>query len=150
MPALATSNISFEAFSAIGKVIEANVGLKSDALRAVLVFGDLVATGESHDINLVEVVREWQGPRRVAFKSTDEMPLRGRMTVYFLLPHEFENWTTDLLPGEDFSAAHLLARVEPAYDILLQRPAGYVFDVMQRGGTQAVGPFTYFSQMAAV
>ena len=76
--------------------------------------------------------KEYGGPRHVRFDSSADLPLRGQMHLYFLTPDEFEHPSRENYPGATWSSADLLARVRPAYGILLEEPHGYARDLMER------------------
>ena len=142
MPVYSTSNIPAYDFHAINATVQAHIKEYGDALRAYIVFGRLVETGESNTIEILEVIDGWDGPRRASFASTKELPLSGRLTIYFLRPEEFEHPTSDLLWGETFSSLELLYRVERAYTILTNRPSGYAANVMERFDTIGTSPLS--------
>ena len=119
-----STNISYLEYRVIGKLMTAHPPSLNDSLRALIVFGTLVATGESYDINLLEVIENWQGPRHQSYGSTPALPLRGRLNLYFLSPEEFEHPTAAVLD--------LLKRVESAYAILREHPYEYAYRVMSQ------------------
>ena len=115
MSEMASINIPYQEMRAINEIVKSHSNAHIDTLNAVIVFGTLVNSGETRDIELLEVVEGWQGPRRVIFGNTKDLPLRGLATFYFLLPEEFEHPTEVLLDNVDFSSAFLLRRVREAY-----------------------------------
>lgn len=142
MPVSSSSNIPAYDFHAINVTIQARIKAYGDALRAYIVFGQLVETGLSNTIEILEVIEGWEGPRRASFASTPELPLSGRLTIYFLRPEEFERPTSDLLFGETFSSYELLNRVERAYTILTEKPMNYAWNVMERFDTVGTSPLS--------
>ena len=106
----------------------------------MLVFGKLIATGDTDDIHILEIVEGWEGQRCVSFVGSPDFPLQGRLTVYFLTPAEFEHPTSDSLPGLEISPLTLLRQAEVAYAVVFERPDRYGFDAMRRFDTQAMSP----------
>ncbi len=127
-----STNIPYLEYRAIGRLMDANPSLINGSLRALIAFGTLVATGESQDINLLEVVTGWQGPRSATYGSTEALPLRGRLNLYFLTPEEFEHPTAAVPTGHSFSSVTLLRQVQPAYAVLLENPSDYANQVLSR------------------
>ena len=127
-----STNIPYLEYRAIGRLMDANPSLLNGSLRALIVFGTIVATGESQDINLLEVVAGWQGPRSVSYGSTEALPLRGRLNLYFLTPEEFEHPMATAPTGQTLSSLALLRQVQPAYAVLLENPSDYANQVLSR------------------
>ncbi len=127
-----STNIPYLEYRAIGKLMDADPSLINGSLRALIAFGTIVATGESQDINLLEVVAGWQGPRSVSYGSTEALPLRGRLNLYFLTPEEFEHPTAAVAAGQTLSSSALLQQVQPAYAILLESPSDYANQMLSR------------------
>ncbi len=126
-----SENIPYQEYRAISELLGANSKEIDRSLRAAIVFGEIVATGDSEDINLLEVIAGWQGPRYVSYGSTDALPLRGRLNLYFLTPEEFEQPSPGPVPGQEWSSAQLLSRVRPAYAILRETPYEYARRLMR-------------------
>ena len=146
MSELSTENIPYDEMRAISLLLKAHGDAHLEAVRAVIAFGSLVATGDSTDIELLEVVEGWQGIRRVEFGSTAQVPLRGLATIYFLTPQEFESPTEMLLTGTDVSSASLLRRVRAAYTVLINRPPDYVQNQFRRPTSSRISPAEFFAQ----
>lgn len=137
-----STNIPYQEYRAIGKLMEAHPSILNGNLRALIVFGDIVATGESQDIYLLEVVTDWQGPRFAGYGSTEALPLRGRLNLYFLTPEEFEHPTAAVPVGQTVSSLEILRQVQPAYAVLLENPSDYANQVLSRPN--------YFSEAASM
>ena len=125
-----SGNIPYQEYRAINELMRAHPQELKGSLKALIAFGEIVETGESQDINLLEVVAGWQGPRHVSYGSTAALPLRGRLHLYFLTPDEFEQPHPEPVPGQPWSSAQLLSRVRPAYAILLEEPYEYAHTIM--------------------
>ncbi len=132
MPLYSAENIPYTEWGVITELLRKHPEIHRDKLRALLVFGSLVSTGGPYNINLLEVVQDWEGPRHVRFTSTSALPLRGRLDLYFLRPEEFENPTSACLPGEHWSSADLLMQVRNAYAIMLENPINYASEMMEQ------------------
>ena len=130
MPFYSAENIPYAESKVITELMREHPKVHRDKLRALLVFGSLVSSGSPYDINLLEVVQDWEGPRRMRFNSTPVMPLRGHLNLYFLRPEEFEQPSYMCLPGEHWSSADLLTQVRNAYTIMLENPLNYAYNVM--------------------
>lgn len=137
-----SGNIPYQEYRAISELLGAHPSALNGNLRALIAFGELVATGESYDINLLEVVAGWQGPRSASYGSTKALPLRGRLNLYFLTPEEFERPTAAAPAGQTLSSLALLRQVQPAYAVLLETPSDYANQVLSR-------PDFFFSEEAA-
>ena len=127
-----TENIPYIEFGVINELLREHTSEHSNKLRAMILFGSLVASGRPYDINMLEVVEGWKGPRHVIFASTEALPLRGRLELYFLTPEEFEHPTDQPVPGKGWSSADLLARIRNAYTIVTESPAYYASRTMAR------------------
>ena len=82
--------IPYEEYKAITELMHAHVKTHEGQLRAIVAFGDILTRGGTYDIDLLEVVEGWQGPKSVVFASSPELPLRGQMRLYLVTPEEFE------------------------------------------------------------
>ncbi|HEY3330701.1 MAG TPA: hypothetical protein VGK19_11805 [Capsulimonadaceae bacterium] len=111
--------------NAIVKLTAEHSQALGDKLRAVVVFGPLLSDNGSLNIDMLEVVDDWDGPGAVSFASTNELPLRGDLTIYFVKrqdiedPHGIEdashkNWLIDILD-----------EVRKAYMVVVDYPMGY-------------------------
>ncbi|HET6386733.1 MAG TPA: hypothetical protein VFJ58_25360 [Armatimonadota bacterium] len=130
MPNFSTENMRYEEYRAINKLLREHPKTHREKLRAAIVFGEMVATGNSQDINLLEVVEDWIGPPSIRFSSTEALPLRGKLNIYFLTPDQFENPRADRVPGASWSSAELLSQVRKGYAILTERPGNYAYDLL--------------------
>ena len=133
-----STNIPYQEYRAISQLMEAHPSMLNGNLRALIAFGEIVATGESQNIYLLEVVTDWQGPRSVSYGSTEALPLRGRLNLYFLTPDEFEHPTAVVPADQTVSSLELLRQVRQAYAILLENPYDYAQQVMSRQGDLTV------------
>lgn len=133
------SRIPYEEYRAIVRLMHGHVDAHSGRLRAIVAFGDLVTRGGTFDIDLLEVVEEWTGPRMAIASATAELPLRGRLRVYILTPEEFEDPTAESEQQESRWISELLERVRQGYEIILQIPPGYAREVLDAGATTAIG-----------
>jgi hypothetical protein len=127
-----SANIPYQEYRAISELMSAHPQALNGSLKALIAFGEIVATGESHDINLLEVVAGWKGPRHTSYGNTAALPLRGRLHLYFLTPEEFEHPTDTASASEPMSSLELLTRMQQAYAILLEEPNDYAHQVMSQ------------------
>ena len=133
--------IPYEEYKAIGELMHAHVKTHKEQLRAMVAFGDILTRGGTYNIELLEVVKDWQGPRSVVFASSSELPLRGELRLHLLTPEEFE----DGVGSADSADRDLLNRVREGYDVIYESPAGYARRVFAQGTTQgtAVNPLEF-------
>jgi hypothetical protein len=133
--------IPYEEYKAIGELMHAHVKTHEEQLRAMVAFGDILTRGGTYNIDLLEVVENWQGPRSVVFASSSELPLRGELRLYLLTPEEFEDGVGNAVSAE----RDLLNRVREGYDVIYENPAGYARRVFAQGVTQgtAVNPLEF-------
>ena len=120
--------IPYEEYKAIGELMHAHLRTHEGQLRAIVAFGDILTRGGTYDIDLLEVVEDWQGPKSVVFVSSPELPLRGQMRLYLLTPEEFEQPET----LAEFSNRALMERVRAGYDVIYEDPSGYARDILAR------------------
>jgi len=84
------AEISNFEYSAVGELLRAHLALYGQRLKAMVLFGELVTAGRGYDIQLVEIVEDWDGPIFWEFPSTKDLPLRGLLQIYFLRPEWFD------------------------------------------------------------
>jgi hypothetical protein len=137
MPTENIYRIPYPEQRALGELMHAHVDTHQGNLRAMVAFGDLLTNGDTFDIDLLEVVIGWSGPRLLTFSGSADLPLRGQLRLYVLTPEEFERpgsvadldmrrWITDLV-----------ARVRQGYQVVLQSPGGYAREVLEGAGGAA-------------
>src|SRR5579862_7340481 len=110
--------ISYFEYSAINELAHAHFKELGKKLRATIVYGDIVTIGGTYDINLLEVVENWNGPRTVEYASNFSLPLRGQLFVSFLSTSEFENWQDIQDAKVRLWVQELLLRVLRGYEIV--------------------------------
>ncbi len=120
---LVGSNISYFEYKVINELMHSHVEEFGNDLRAIIAFGPLVTGGETFDIELLEVVNQWQGPEFMPFSSTSSLPMRGRLLLHFLSTADFEN----LLKRDAQNLVNLLAK---GYKIIYEVPAGYARHIL--------------------
>lgn len=146
-----TIRIPYEEYRAIGELFRAHLKTHEKQIRAVVAFGPLVTHGDTHDIDLLEVVDDWQGPSSVTFSSTAALPLRGLLRLNVLSTQDFEN------PGQagHFNVRRLsksvLGQLQQGYEIIYESPFGLVRRVLTQGNaaTTSANPLTFLDSVAA-
>src|ERR1051326_3929802 len=83
--------ISYHEFRIIARLLQAHTEEYRDRLKAMIAFDDLVTRGDTFDIDLLEIIEGWNDRRFGEFARTADLPLRGRLRLYFLTPEEFES-----------------------------------------------------------
>ncbi len=124
--------IPFEEYKAITDLMHAQLKTHEGKLRAIIAFGEIVTRGGTFDIDLLEVVEDWKGPKSVTFSSTEALPLRGQLRLHLLTPDEFEGKKGD---RTHFMENLLMDHVREGYDVVYEDPPGYARDVLA-GNTQ--------------
>jgi hypothetical protein len=110
--------------------MNAHVKLYGDAFRAMVLFGDIVTTEGTYDIDALEVVSDWQGGLLQTFTSNAILPLRGQLRLYFMTPEQFEDPTRITDEADQVWAYQLLDRIRRGYELIYERPVGYARDVL--------------------
>src|SRR4051794_36394434 len=124
------SNIPYEEYRAIAQLLRAHVDEHKGKLRAMVAFGELVTGGDTYDIDLPEVVEDWKGSHYFEFGSTADLPLRGKLRLYFLRPEELVD-PSRTEPKKDIPWTRaLLERVREGYQILVEIPAGSISRIL--------------------
>jgi len=124
--------IPYEEYKAICELMHAHLKTRDGQLRAMVAFGDILTRGGTYNIDLLEVVEGWQGPRSVVFASSPELPLRGQLRLYLLTPAEFERPES----FTDLSTRSLMERVREGYDVIYETPSSYARDILSQRATE--------------
>lgn len=151
MSELEAARIPYIEYRAIGELLRAHLKTHEKQLRSLVAFGPLVTRGGTYDIELLEVVDDWESPASVTFSSTQALPLRGLLRLNVLSTQDFER------PGQarHFKAKRqlneTLERLQQGYEVIYENPAGFVERVLRRAdeATTTINPLT-FLDMAAV
>jgi hypothetical protein len=130
MSETATHRIPYEEHRAITDLMQAHLDAHQGKLRALIAFGELVTTGGTFDIDLLEIVEGWRGNRLAVFSGSKDFRLRGQLRLFILTPEEFENPRVIQETEERIWAANLLERIRRGYEIVLQIPPDYARDVL--------------------
>jgi hypothetical protein len=117
--------IPYFEYRAINQLVDAHRKIYGKQLRAVIAFGSLLTRGDTFDIDLLEVVDQYTGDRVAEFSSTTQLPLRGKLRLFFLATSEFEEAERLLDPGMREWVLNLLTRVRAGYEIIYQYPADF-------------------------
>jgi hypothetical protein len=124
------SSIPYEEHRAIAQLVRAHLDEHQGRLRGMAAFGDLITRGDTYDIDLLEVVENWNGRRYFEFDGTHELPLRGKLRLYFLRPEEFAD-PSATKPAEDLPwVESLVQRVREGYATIVEVPAGSIDQVL--------------------
>ena len=126
--------IPYEEYKAIGELMHAHLKTHEGQLRAMVAFGDILTRGGTYNIDLLEVVENWQGPKSVVFGTSAELPLRGQLRLYLLTPEEFERPES----FSDLSNRSLVERVREGYDVIYENPSNYARDILARSVIDSV------------
>ena len=88
---IGSDNISYFEYKAINELMHSHSEEFGKDLRAMIVFGPLLTEQNTVDIDLLEVIDNWQGPDELSYGSTQSLPLRGTLRLHFLSSSAFEN-----------------------------------------------------------
>jgi hypothetical protein len=119
-------DISYHEFRVIARLLRAHADIHGPRLRAMVVFGELVTTGSTFDIELLEIVEGWDGEALWVFDSSADLPMRGRTFLYFLKPEEFEQPDAIPEPTHREWVKALLERVREGYQVVMENKSGWV------------------------
>jgi hypothetical protein len=129
--------ISYHEFHIIARLLRAHVDEYQDRVKAMVAFGELVTSGDTFDIDLLEVVEGWEEKRFGRFSRTEDLRLRGELRLYFLTPKEFEDPSVIRSPEERKWVEELLDRVRQGYEIVMESPLGWAQRVLERSHLQS-------------
>lgn len=116
--------ISYHEYRVIARLLRAHLEAYQDRLKAMVAFGDLVTTGETFDIELLEIIEGWEDKRFGEFSRSEDLPLRGSLRLYFLTPEEAENPAVIEDAEEQKWVRELLERVRKGYEVIMESPPG--------------------------
>lgn len=125
---IGSGNISYFEYKAINELMHAHIDEFGKDFRAMVVFGPLVTGEATFDIDLLEVVDNWEGPEQLFYGSTQSLPLRGTLRLHFLSASAFE----DLVSQQN---KELLDILRDGYNIVCEIPAGYAREVLKQSLT---------------
>ncbi len=118
-----STSIPYFEYNVINELMHSHVEEFGSALRAIIAFGPLVTGQDTLDIEMLEVVDQWNGPDLLPFGSTSSLPTRGRLTLHFLSTGDFEN----LLQREP---QDLVQTLRDGYKVIYEVPAGYARHIL--------------------
>jgi hypothetical protein len=125
--------IPYFEYRVIADLLRAHVEQYGDRLKGMVVFGDLLTQWDAFDIELLEIIEGWEDNHFGEFAELPNLPMRGRLRLYFLTPEEFENPTSIQDSKERMWVEELLDRVREGYEIVTESPWGWVRQVLDRG-----------------
>ena len=118
----------------INKIVHGHLNEMKDALRAVIAFGPIITSGETHDIDLLEVIENWEGPSRMQSESSADLPMRGKLFLNFLSLRDFEAAASQST-SQVSDVQDLIGRVLKGYEIFYEQPAGFARDILAQAVT---------------
>ncbi len=135
-------SIPYFEYKVINELMHSHIEEFGENLRAIVAFGPLVKGNETYDIELLEVIHQWQGPDIMPFSSTNTLPMRGKLLLHFLSAQEFE----DLSRRDD---QRLIKRLGEGYNIIYEVPAGYARSILMHmfGPDENPAAENYFLEM---
>lgn len=131
--------IEYIEMRAIVDLMESHIEEFKDKLKLMLAFGDLVTSGNTYDVDLLEVIDGWDGPSQAIFPSTTDFPLRGQLRLHILTPQEFENAHGIEDSKERDWALQLLESVRKGFKIIYENPSRYLDSVWNRAEIETTG-----------
>jgi hypothetical protein len=123
---LPIERIPYDEFDALTKLCDAHLRLLDNKLLAVVAFGDTLRSTQTHDIEVLEVVKDWDGPNSASFDSTAQLPLRGRLNIFFISPEEFEAPLSIEDKADRLSVLTLMEDVLEGYVVIHEHRTRYV------------------------
>jgi hypothetical protein len=127
------SNISYHEYRVISHLLTEHVRELQTRLKAMVAFGELVTSGETADIDLLEIVDGWRGKRYGEFSGTAAgLPLRSRLRLHVLTPEELEDPGVIRDPDERAWVEDILRRAREGYEIIMETPPGYAREILER------------------
>ena len=126
MSDIAIRRIPYREFDTLAKLIEAHLRDEKNKLRAAIAFGDILTDETSHDVDLLEVFDAWQGMPYAEFDSSADLPLRGKLRLYFLSSEDFENPNAIKDEARRNWTKELLQIVWQAREVIISSPLNYV------------------------
>ena len=137
--------IPYSEYNVINELVHSHRRELGQKLRAIIAFGALKTEGSTYDIELLEVVDEWQGQSKMQFGSSLDLPMRGRLYLHFMSSVQFESANP---PAE---VSDVLTRVLQGYEVIYQVPAGYARERLsaiteakkkEQGGLELTNPLS--------
>ncbi len=146
-----TVRLPYEEYRAIGELFRAHLKAHEKQIRAVVAFGPLVTRGDTYDIDLLEVVDDWQGLPSVTFSSTAALPLRGLLRLNVLSTQDFEKSGQARNPNMKRFSKKILGQLQQGYEIIYENPFGLVRRVLTQASaaTTNANPLTFLDSVAA-
>lgn len=138
------NEIPYTEYHIIGQVVRGHLEEFKDALRAVIAFGPLKTSGHTHDIDLLEVIENWQGPLRFQAESSETLPMYGKLYLNVISLDDFQ---LNAAPRSS-DVEELFERVMQGYEIIYEHPTGFARDNLatsamqkqRRGGALLANP----------
>lgn len=123
--------ITYHEYRVIARLLRVHVDAYGDRWKAAVAFGDLIARPNTYDIDLLEVIEGWDGPRLARFSGRADPPLRGELRLYILTPEVFENPALVEDRQERRWVEDLLARVREGYEVIVETSLGRVRQMLE-------------------
>jgi hypothetical protein len=127
-----TREIPYHEYGIIADLLRAHAKEHAGQLKAMLAFGDLVTQGNTHDLDLLELVEGWDGKLFAEFHSSTDLPIRGQLRLYFLRPEHFCNPDLILDAADRQWVKTLLERIRQGYEVIMELPPGLVRGLIAR------------------
>ena len=124
--------IPYFEFRTINQLVHAHSDELGKALRIVIVFGDLITMGKTFDIELLEVIDDWNGPDSFYASSSDELPMRGKVFFHILSTMQFEEAMQKGTIGSESRISALIERVFEGYEVVYEVPSGFFREELNR------------------
>ena len=126
------NEIPYWEYRIINEVVHGHIQEFQDALIAVIAFGPLKTSGDTRDIDLLEVIENWQGPRQFQAESSATLTMRGKLYLNVLSLDDFQ---LDSVPRSP-EVEELIGRVLEGYEIIYERSTGFARDVLAQRATR--------------
>jgi hypothetical protein len=129
------SGIPYIEYRTIWNLVQAHIEEYEGRLRAAVAFGPLVSAGFPNDIELLEVVDDWEGPMLQSFTGSAALPLRTQLRLYILPSEEFQHPESITDPEERRWVEELVNQVAEEHELIWENPVLFARRVLtlQRG-----------------
>ena len=130
--------ISYHEYRLIAHLLRRHVDEYGDRLKALVAFGDLVTSGDTFDIDLLEIIDGLNEAHFAQYRGFDGLPGRGTLRLYALSPDVLADPLSVPDVDEQRWVEDLVWRLRQGYEVIMEVPTGWVRETLD--GTERVHP----------